>query len=134
MNVTSAQRIIEYFRIFQIQYNNELQRLQEQRTIPRWSCPKPTLHQCVIDLCKLFESGEFISPKFRDSIIRSFIATGTSPKQDGTYQLYSTTSSKGSIGIIPSGTVAKEEFNRDLNYVDLTELLDSEEASDDEET
>ena len=39
---------------------------------------------------------------------------------------YSTSSNKGSLNIIPSGTVAKEEFNRDLNYVDLTELTDEE--------
>jgi len=113
-----------------------MQRPQEERTVPKWACPKPTLQHCVTDICKLFESGEFISQKFKDSIIRSFIATGTAPNQDGTYQLYSTSSNKGSLNIIPSGTVAKEEFNRDLNYVDLTELTDeeNENSDDDEET
>jgi len=119
-----ASRIFDYFQSFKDDYNNELTKPKEERRIPKWSCPKPTLHQCVADLCELFQKGEFITRKFKNTIMKSFESTGTAPKSDGKYIQYSQSTNKGSFPIFPTGTVAKSEFSKDENFIDLTQLLD----------
>eukprot|EP00597_Dinobryon_sp_UTEXLB2267_P006446 CAMPEP_0170060558 /NCGR_PEP_ID=MMETSP0019_2-20121128/2458_1 /TAXON_ID=98059 /ORGANISM="Dinobryon sp., Strain UTEXLB2267" /LENGTH=95 /DNA_ID=CAMNT_0010266173 /DNA_START=394 /DNA_END=677 /DNA_ORIENTATION=+ len=71
------------------------------RKMPKWSCPKPTLHQCIHDLMELFQNGAFVQEKFRDSVRKSFIETGCAPDINGSYS----NSNKGSLPIVPTGTV-----------------------------
>ena len=86
-----------------------------------------------MDLCDLFKKGEFVSQKFKDSIKRTFIATGSAPREDGTFVEYSANSMKGSLPIIPTGTVMKEEFSHDANYIDLVNLIDGDDDENESE-
>ena len=44
--------------------------------MPQWELAKPTLHQCISDLIKLV-AGNFSEEKFKSSIKKSFLSTGT---------------------------------------------------------
>jgi hypothetical protein len=119
-----ASRIYQYFQEFKVKYNNQLLKPLAERILPKWSCPKPSLQQCVQDLCELFQpNGSFNTAAFRLSIQKSFIKTCTAYKPDKSFQLYNQNDNKGSMPIIPTGTVRKDEFPEDANYVDLTEWM-----------
>ena len=106
----------------------------EVRQIPKWTCPKPTLHQCILDLCELFQQGAFVTQKFKDSVKASFISTGCSPNSNGSFQQYKANLTKGSFKIVPTGTVEAKEFTKDANYVDLVNVIDGDDnLSDDDE-
>jgi len=107
----------------------------EIRQIPnKWTCPKPTLHQCIIDLCELFQQGAFVTQKFKDSVKASFKSTGCAPNSKGSFQQYKANSTKGSFKIVPTGTVDAKEFKKDANYyVDLVNVIDGDDNLTDED-
>mmetsp|Transcript_30781 Transcript_30781/g.44208 ORF Transcript_30781/g.44208 Transcript_30781/m.44208 type:complete len:96 (-) Transcript_30781:67-354(-) len=88
----------------------EIQKPLAQRKMPKWSAPKLSLHQCIQDLIQIFQDG----------------GAGI----DGTYIHYSANSNKGSLPIIPTGTVYKNEFNY---YMDLVNLIDGDEEVNEED-
>jgi hypothetical protein len=82
----------------------------------------------------LFKNGTFVQQKFKDSIKNSFISTGCAPDIDNSYQKYNATANKGSIPIIPSGTVEQTEFPvADEHYIDLVNLIDNDDEETDDE-
>jgi len=129
-----AARVFQYFQQFRELYEKEKDKPLEERKMPNWSCPKPTLHQCIRDLMDLFKNGTFVQQKFKDSIMNSFIATGCAPDIDNSYRKYNATANKGSIPIIPSGTVDQAEFPvADEHYIDLVNLIDNDDEETDDE-
>ena len=94
-----AERIYEYFQEFKNLYEVEKLKAKESRKMPKWQCPKPSLHQCIRDLMALFKNGAFITHKFKTSIKESFQATGCAPKGHNSYQQYSASSNKGNLQI-----------------------------------
>mmetsp|Transcript_7765 Transcript_7765/g.10714 ORF Transcript_7765/g.10714 Transcript_7765/m.10714 type:complete len:107 (+) Transcript_7765:515-835(+) len=88
------------------------------------NCPKPTLQQCIRDLMNLFQHGIFTEQKFKDSVRNSFINTGCAPDNDCTYRKYFANFNKGSLKIIPTGTIAKTEFPSDEYEIDLVNLFE----------
>ena len=103
--------------------------------MPEWSCPKPTLHQCIADLMNLLQNGAFVEEKFKESVKNSFIATECAPNMDGTYKKYYANTNKGSLKIIPTGTVAKSEFPSCNEYkiMDLVNMIDGDDDISDTE-
>jgi len=108
--VVKATRVFNYFREFKHLYEMEIQKPLAQRKMPKWSAPKLSLHQCIQDLIQIFQDG----------------GAGI----DGTYIHYSANSNKGSLPIIPTGTVYKNEFNY---YMDLVNLIDGDEEVNEED-
>ena len=131
-----ATRIYNYFQQFKCLYDEEKAKPKELRKMPKWSCQKPSLHQCIGDLIHLFQHGAFIEPKFKESIKNSFITTGCAPDINGFYKKYNENSNKGNFDIIPSGTVSKTEFpisNNDNYFVDLVNMIDGDDIYSDAE-
>ena len=130
-----AARVFNYFQLFRGLYEAELDKpVVEEREMPKWSCPKPTLHQCIQDLMDLFHNGVFVQHKFKESIRNSFIATGCAADIDGSYRKCYANTNKGSLPIVPTGTKAKTEFPIDEeHFFDLVNLIDGddEEIGDD---
>ena len=82
----------------------------------------------------IFQDGAFVQQKFKESIMRSFISTGCAPDSDGNYRRYCANINKGSIPIIPTGTIAKSEFpDDDEHFLDLVNIVDGDEDENDEE-
>lgn len=79
-----AERIVEYFKEYKAAYDAQ-QLLPHQRLVePAWKPPKPTLQECMTDLCKLIQ-GKFTTPEFRAGISECFRSTGLCPDHRGTF-------------------------------------------------
>ena len=129
-----ATRVFNYFQQFRELYEEEKDKPLEERKMPKWSCPKPTLQQCILDLMDLFQNGAFIQDKFKDSIKKSFISTGCAPDMNGNYHKYFANTNKGSLVNVPTGTMEKAEFPiNDEFYADLINIVDGDDESDEEE-
>jgi hypothetical protein len=74
-----------------------------------------------------------MTTKFKDSIINCFISTGCAQSNNGTFVKYNANSQKGSLPIVPTGTVAKDEFLKDANYIDLVNYIDRDDDTESDE-
>lgn len=128
-----AARVFNYFQNFRESYEEEKLKPIEQRRMPKWSCPKPALNQCIRDLMDLFQKGVFLEQKFKDSIKTSFITTGCAPDVNGTYRKYNSNSNKGSLSVVPTGTISKTEFPSDIDQIDLVNLIDGDDDESEED-
>lgn len=124
-------RLLRYLDEFKAKYDAELAKPKTARICPQWIPPKPSLHECLLDLLDLFkDGGAFCTPKFVEGIKSSFIKTGTGPKLDGTFTQYSAVADKGTMLIAPAGTVHSNEFKK---FVDSLADNSDGESSDDED-
>jgi hypothetical protein len=83
-----AQRILDYFGEYKQLYKNEETKPENQRVKPKWSPPKPSMKQCILDIIDLIENKQFSKDKFQQGIRKTFISTGTSMQQDGSFVVY----------------------------------------------
>ena len=77
-----------------------------------------------------------MTTKFKYSIINCFISTGCAQSNNvNICKIQYANSQKGSLPIEPTGTVSKDEFLKDANYIDLVNYIDRDDDSenDDEE-
>jgi hypothetical protein len=105
-------------------YKNEETKPENQRVKPKWSPPKPSMKQCILDIIDLIENKQFSKDKFQQGIRKTFISTGTSMQQDGSFVVNKHKNSQGTIKIAPTGTVNKY-FNdeNELNQQALEILM-----------
>ena len=120
-----AETIFKYFQEYKALYDAELLKPKEERRLPKFKVPKPTLIQCIKDILALFKlpTGEFTSAKFQKSVKQSFIKTVTAPDANGDFVLHSRNEAKGSLPIAPAGTVDASEFVADDNDIDYDDLI-----------
>jgi hypothetical protein len=115
-----AERVVKYFGEWKERFNSQKLKPEAQRVTPEWSPPKPSLKECILDVIGIIGTF-FTTEKFKDSIRRSFISTGTSYKEDdGTFVVYKKKCSQGTIKIAPEGTV--DAFLNDSNQLTQQEL------------
>ena len=87
MRQLRAKRIVDYFKRYKEQYYAQVALPLDRRVKPKWTPPKPTIDEYILDLCALFH-GEFTSERFRAGVARSFQKTGLMYDQTNTFTLY----------------------------------------------
>ena len=123
-----VQHITEYFQKFHEVWELEKEKPETERIAPKWCPPKPTLNGAVLFLLGLMQTSAedgFCSASFQDSIKRCFIKVGCAPTPDKSFQLYSDTSTAGSmpsLSLAPAGTVYKFESHAD-ELIDENDVL-----------
>jgi hypothetical protein len=103
-----AFRIVKYFKGFRIEYLENDKLPLENRKKMKFAPPKPTMVEGIQDLTNLFE-GDFKLDKFKQSIARSFVNTGTAPSPlDDSFKEHNSNDmlvgTTGTTKIIPNGT------------------------------
>jgi len=68
----------------------------ESELMPKWSPPKPNLHECIEDVIRLF-STVFTTQKFKSSVARSFVRTGTAYDEKGNFAIYKASTGLGTM-------------------------------------
>jgi len=106
---TRGESILHYFRHYRDLYNAEMEKPADARIMPRWSPPKPTVQECILELIHVMYDSEskFSTQRFKDNVQKSFLNTGTFPNDDGTFTRFSFEPSGGTISIPPTGTSEK---------------------------
>lgn len=93
------------------------------RRKPKWSPPKPSIKECILDLVALFKpDGSFSTPEFQGSVANSFLKTGCF-HEDNQFRLYEVTASAGTLPIAPTGTI--DMYAQNDNLVSADEILES---------
>jgi hypothetical protein len=106
-----AKSIFDYLQDFRRHFNAELQKPYDDRKMPKWGPPKPTLFGCITDILHLFHAGgNFTTDQFKAMVQKSFLKTGCAPNADGVFTRYVDTDTKGSFSYAPTGTIKKSEF------------------------
>lgn len=132
-----AFRIVEYFKGFRLEYIENDKIPIENRKKMKFTPPKPTMVEGIQDLIKLFE-GDFKLPKFKQSIARSFVNTGTapSPLDNFTFKEYCSNDmlvgTTGTTNIIPKGTQPSVRDESEFIQEAFNLYLD-EDADDDDD-
>jgi len=106
---TRGESILHYFRHYRDLYNAELEKPADARIMPQWSPPKPTVQECILELIHVMYDSEskFSTQRFKDNVQKTFLNTGTFPKDDGTFTRFSFEPSGGTTSIAPTGTNEK---------------------------
>lgn len=71
-----VEKILNYFEGYTSKYNNEMTKSEEARVLPKWEPPKVRVHDSISKLEILFAT-QFRRKKFTDSLITSFLRTGS---------------------------------------------------------
>ena len=81
----------------------------DARIMPRWNPPKPTVQECIMELIHVMYDSEskFSTQRFRDNVEKTFLNTGSFPKDDGTFERFSFKPFGGTTSIAPTGTNEK---------------------------
>jgi len=95
---------VQYFKKNKALYYEQQLLPCERRVKPAWKPPKPTLEECMTDLCKLIQ-GKFTTPEFRSGITKCFRSTGLCPDDRDAFTDFQFTSDAGTLPITPAGTV-----------------------------
>ena len=82
-----ASRILVYFQSYKLLFEKQLLLPENQRSTPKWDCPKPEMKQCILDMIHLLET-DFCDPKFQAGIKKSFINTGCFHKFDKSFVVF----------------------------------------------
>jgi hypothetical protein len=45
-----GENILQYFRHYKQLYNSEMDKPEDERTMPKWNPPKPTVQECILEL------------------------------------------------------------------------------------
>ena len=151
-----ATRLYDSFQLYKKERLTDMELPREQRKNPDFAPPKPTMLEGMKDLILLFQE-QFTEEKFKQCINRSFIKTGTIPQESGdhsvqpSFNIYSKTSSSGTLAVIPQGTfeiesesvtdeysaaIQEEDFERALfaRYIESINRVEEEEELEQEES
>ena len=114
-----AERLLIYFNVYKILFNDQLKLRPTRRCIPKRRPPKQNLHETMQDIIRvnLFETKFKI---FQDGMAKSFVSTGRILKADGSLVPYSTNKHKlrFTIKVKPTGTT--DEFLHHQNKLSVT--------------
>ena len=83
-----GENILQYFRHYKLLYNAEMVKPEDERTMPKWSPPKPTVQECILELINVMyddEESTFNEARFQQKVQSTFLATGTLPREDGSF-------------------------------------------------
>ena len=96
------------------------------RKNPKFTTPKPTMLEGILDLIELFKE-QFTESKFRDCINRTFIKTGTLPvssldddDKPVEFMIYKKESMCGTMMIIPEGSLELDDSAPNNNSDEMT--------------
>jgi DDE superfamily endonuclease len=151
-----ATRLYDSFQLYKKERLTDMELPRERRKNPDIAPPKPTMLEGMKDLILLFQE-QFTEEKFKQCINRSFIKTGTIPQESGdhsiqpSFNIYSKTSSSGTLAVIPQGTIEiesesvtdeysaaiqEEDFERALfaRYIESINRVEEEEELEQEES
>jgi hypothetical protein len=133
-----AERMLEYFQIFKQLFISEASKPPAERSLPVWKPPKPTMTQCILDVMNLI-SSKFATPKFKNSLKKSFISTGAAPDSNGNFVIYKETTGHGTMEKAPAGTIENflDNTNVSINEIQLATILadqmDNEDAEEEDQ-
>ena len=113
--------LLDYFRQYKDLYNAEMDKPVDERIMPRWSPPKPTVHECIMELMHvMYDIGtRFTSEEFKTNVENTFVNTGTLPTAAGTFKQFSFKPSGGTTSIAPTGTHLK--YSKCASDLDIAE-------------
>ena len=138
-----GENILEYFRHYKELYDAEMDKPEEERTMPKWSPPKPTVQECILELISVMyddERSTFNEEKFQQKVQSTFLTTGTLPRDDGSFVKFKYKPSGGTISVAPTGTnkkytkshdVQESEMNEQYTFVDILDEWMFDESLDD---
>jgi hypothetical protein len=125
-----GENILQYFRHYKLLYNAEMVKLEDERTMPKWSPPKPTVQECILELINVMyddEESTFNEARFQQKVQSTFLATGTLPREDGSFMNFTYRPSGGTTSIAPTGTnkkYAKSDVSESEGNEQYSEVLD----------
>jgi hypothetical protein len=141
-----GENILEYFRHYKELYDAEMDKPEEERTMPKWSPPKPTVQECILELISVMyddERSTFNEEKFQQKVQSTFLTTGTLPRDDGSFVKFKYKPSGGTTSVAPTGTnkkyhkshydtdVPESEGNEHYAVIDILDEWMFEESLDD---
>lgn len=107
-----AENLMKYFRQYKCLYNDERQKPQEQRVIPKWNPPKPSMEECILAVMELMTTGDLTTTKAKASIAATFEKTGNVAQSNGEFVKFTYSASGGTIEISPTDTVEKYSISQ----------------------
>jgi hypothetical protein len=105
-----GENILQYFRHYKQLYNAEMDKPEDERTMPKWNPPKPTVQECILELINVMyddEESTFNEKRFQDKVQSTFLATGTIPREDKSFLKFTYKPSGGTTSVAPTGTNKK---------------------------
>ena len=87
-----------------------MEKPEEERTMPKWDPPKPTVQECILELINVMYNDEvstFNEASFQQKLQSTFLVTGTLPREDRTFVKFTYKPSGGTTAIAPTGTNKK---------------------------
>ena len=132
-----GENILQYFIHYKQLYNAEMDKPEDERTMPKWSPPKPTVQECILELINVMyddEESTFNEERFQHKVQSTFLATGTLPREDGSFVKFTYKPSGGTTSVAPTGTNKKyskshydanvPESKRNEQYSTVVDILD----------
>ena len=105
-----GENILQYFRHYKQLYKAEMDKPEDERTMPKWNPPKPTVQECILELINVMyddEESTFNEKRFQDKVQSTFLATGTIPREDKSFLKFTYKPSGGTTSVAPTGTNKK---------------------------
>ena len=132
-----GENILQYFRHYKLLYYAEMDKPEDERTMPRWNPPKPTVQECILELINVMyddEKSTFKQEKFQQKVQSTFLTTGTLPREDGSFVKFKYKPSGGTTSVAPTGTYkkySKSHYDTDVpesegneHYSTVIDILD----------
>ena len=127
-----GENILQYFRHYKQLYNSEMDKPEDERTMPKWNPPKPTVQECILELINVMyddEESTFNEKRFQDKVQSTFLATGTIPREDRSFIKFAYKPSGGTTSVAPTGTnkkYAKSHYDADVpeQFSTVVDVLD----------
>jgi len=107
-----ANNLMTYFRQYKRLYNDECQKPQDQRVIPKWNPPKPSMEECILAVMEVMSTGDLTTPKAKASIAATFEKTGSVAQSNGEFVKFTYSASGGTIVLPPTDTVEKYSLSQ----------------------
>ena len=121
-----ANRLYQGFQDFKRERDSDSVLPIAMRKNPKFTTPKPTMLEGILDLIQLFKE-QFTESKFRDCINRTFVKTGTLPvssldddDKPVEFMIYKKESMCGTMMIIPEGTLELDDSAPNNNSDEMT--------------
>ena len=132
-----GENILQYFRHYKLLYYAEMDKPEDERTMPRWNPPKPTVQECILELINVMyddEKSTFNQENFQQKVQSTFLTTGTLPREDGSFVKFKYKPSGGTTSVAPTGTdkkYSKSHYDADVpesegneHYSTVIDILD----------
>ena len=111
-------------------YNAETDKPEDERTMPKWNPPKPTVQDCILELINVMyddKESTFNEENFQQKVQSTFLSTGTIPREDGSFMKFRYKPSGGTTLVAPTGT--NKKYPKSHNDADVPESEGNEQYS-----